>query len=34
METIKVLKEKSVDWNVSIGSQALDLLERKEIKGI
>jgi len=33
MEKIKVIKNNSQEWDVSIGSQALDLLERKKIKG-
>ena len=33
METIRVIKDKSLKWEVSIGSQALNLLERKGITG-
>lgn len=34
METIRVIKDKDLKWSVSVGSQALDLLDRKGIKGI
>ncbi|MBT4709900.1 MAG: hypothetical protein HOB81_06500, partial [Flavobacteriaceae bacterium] len=33
MEKIRVIREKNLDWEVSIGTQALNLLERKGIKG-
>ena len=33
MEKIRVIREKNLDWQVSIGTQALNLLERKGIKG-
>ena len=33
MEKIKVIRNKGDKWDVSIGTQALDLLERKGIKG-
>tara|TARA_B110000503_G_scaffold143622_1_gene246413 strand:- start:1508 stop:3646 length:2139 start_codon:yes stop_codon:yes gene_type:complete len=33
MEKIRVLTEESVTWNVSIGNQAINLLERKGLKG-
>lgn len=33
MEKIHVIKENKFEWEVSIGTQAIDLLERKGIKG-